>query len=147
LIEYVIMLHVLGAAVWTGGHLVLTLGFLPKALRERDPEPIRFFESRYERIGIPALLIQVVTGVVLAFHYLPSFSSWFTLDNHLSTHIVVKLALLLGTLGLALHARLRLIPNLAEDNLRYLAGHIVAVTVLSVLFVLVGVGVRTGGLF
>jgi len=147
LIKYVIMLHVLGATVWTGGHLILTLGFLPKALRDRDPETIRFFESRYERIGIPALLIQVVTGIVLAFYYLPSFGSWFALDNHLSTHIVLKLILLGITLGLALHARLRLIPNLGEDNLRFLAGHIVTVTVVSVLFVLVGVGVRTGGLF
>ena len=147
MIKYVIMLHVLGATVWTGGHLVLTLGFLPKALRERDPEPIRFFESRYERVGIPALLIQVVTGFILAFHSLPSFSSWFAFDNHMSTHIVLKLALLACTLGLALHARLRLVPNLAEDNLRYLAGHIIAVTILSVLFVLVGVGIRTGGLF
>ena len=147
MIKYVIMLHVLGATVWTGGHLVLTLGFLPKALRERDPEVIRFFESRYERVGIPALLVQVVTGVILAFHYLPDFSSWFAFDNPTSTHIVLKLVLLGATLALALHARLRLVPNLAENNLRYLAGHIVAVTVISVLFVLVGVGLRTGGLF
>ncbi len=54
--------------------------------------------------------------------------------------------LLLLTVMLAIHARLRLIPNLNAQNLPVLAGHVIGVTVLAVLFVLVGVGFRTGGL-
>ncbi|MBK7271345.1 MAG: hypothetical protein IPI07_18095 [Flavobacteriales bacterium] len=32
----VLVLHLLGAAVWVGGHLVLSLTVLPGALRDRD---------------------------------------------------------------------------------------------------------------
>jgi putative copper export protein len=53
--------------------------------------------------------------------------------------IPTKLLLLVLTLALALHARLRLIPELRADNMRVLGTHIVLVTALSVLFVIVGV--------
>lgn len=33
-----LFLHLLGAAIWVGGHLVLALGILPGALRRRDPQ-------------------------------------------------------------------------------------------------------------
>jgi uncharacterized membrane protein len=58
-----IVLHVLGATIWTGGHLVLVTGFLPAALRDRDPNVLSQVESRYERVGMPALVVQVITGV------------------------------------------------------------------------------------
>lgn len=56
----------------------------------------------------------------------------------------VKLLLLATTVVFALDARLRLIPRLSEQNLMALAWHIVPVTVVSVLFVVVGVSFRTG---
>ena len=31
-----VIVHALAATVWTGGHLVLDLGVLPRALRERS---------------------------------------------------------------------------------------------------------------
>lgn len=71
-----LFLHLLGAAIWVGGHLVLALGILPGALRRRDPQAIRAFEQVYERIGIPALLLQVVSGLWLASLWLP-FHHWF----------------------------------------------------------------------
>ena len=71
-----LFLHLLGAAIWVGGHLVLALGILPGALRRRDPQAIRAFEQVYERIGIPALLLQVVSGLWLASLWLP-FDHWF----------------------------------------------------------------------
>ncbi len=140
-------LHVLGATVWTGGHLVLALTVLPRALRARDPETVRQFEEGYERIGIPALATQVVTGVWLAHHMLPDLTAWLDLSSVTAVHIVLKLVLLLCTVGLAVHARLRLVPRLSAETLPVLAWHIVAVTVLSVAFVFVGIGIRTGGLF
>ncbi len=143
----VLILHLLGAAVWVGGHLVLTLGFLPRALRERDPRLLLDFESRYERIGIPALLVQVVTGLILAWRYLPDPAAWFSFESPVATHIFWKLALLALTLLLAIHARLRLIPRLDAPGLPLLAAHVVTVTVLAVLMVAVGAGIRTGGLF
>lgn len=145
--QLLLILHLLGAAVWAGGHLVLSIGVLPGALRRRDARPVIEFESRYERIGIPALLVQVVTGLLLARRYVPLLGDWFRFDNHLSTHIVAKLVLLAVTLILALHARLRLLPRLEAKNLPLLALHIGAVTLLAIAFVAVGAGFRTGGLF
>ena len=66
LYKYILMLHVLSATIWTGGHLVLAITILPKALREGSVDVIRQFEMGYERIGIPALVIQVLSGFWLA---------------------------------------------------------------------------------
>jgi len=140
-------LHVLGATVWTGGHIVLVFAFLLEALRRGDPEIVTFFESRYERVGIPALVVQVVTGLWLATVYVPDARQWLAFDTPVSRMIGIKLLLLAATVGLAADARLRLIPRLGAHNLRALAWHIVPVSVIAVLFAIVGVGVRIGGWF
>ncbi len=146
MVKLVLILHLLGASIWVGGHLVLVLGYLPQALRERDPQIILRFEERFERLGIPALLVQIVTGLYLAQRYLP-IGEWFSFSTNLSTLISLKLVLLAVTLALAVDARARLIPRLDRRKLASLAAHIIAVTIVGVLFVVVGVGVRTGGLF
>lgn len=137
-------LHVLGATVWTGGHLVLALSVLPKALKGRSIDDLVRFEGAFERVGIPALAVQVVTGLWLANRLLP-YEHWFSLGNSLSRVVLFKLACLLLTAGLAVDARLRLIPTLTAERLPALAAHIVPVTVLSVLFALAGVSLRVGG--
>jgi putative copper export protein len=141
-----LILHILGASVWTGGHLVLSLTILPRALRQRDPEVISGFEESYERIGLPSLAIQIITGLWLAHRLMPRLADWFSFTTIASTHVALKLLLLLLTVVLALDARLRIIPRLTERTLPLLAGHVIAVTVVAVLSVLVGVGFRTGGL-
>jgi putative copper export protein len=142
-----LILHILGATVWAGGHLVLSLTVLPRALRQRDPDILSSFEAGYERIGIPALAIQIITGLWLAHRLVPRFGDWFSFETAMSTHVALKLMLLLLTVMLAVHARLRLIPKLSAQTLPVLAWHVVAVTVVAVLFVILGVGFRTGGLF
>ena len=142
-----LLLRVLAATIWAGGHLILAIGFLPRALRAKDSTIIEQFEVPYEKLGIPALLIQILTGVWLAFHYLPDVSNRFGFNNYLSASITLKFIFLGLTLGLALHARLRLIPNVNEKNMVYLAWHIISVTILALLFVIVGVGIRIGGYF
>ncbi len=141
MIKYIILLHILVATIWVGGHLVLALGFLPAILKNKDLDLLNSFESRYEKVGMPALLILVVTGIYMALYYLP-FTAWFNFDHHLSRHITLKLILLATTIALALHARLRLIPNLSTGNLRLLAVHIIAITVVAVLFVVTGLSIR-----
>jgi putative copper export protein len=135
-----VILHVLGASIWAGGHLVLALGFLPAALRARDPQIILGFEARYERIGLPALVIQAVTGVLLALPYLPEAGE--TMSGHVAGSLGLKVVLLLATVALAIHARLRLVPRLTPETLRPLAVHIVAVTIIAVLLVILGVAIR-----
>jgi putative copper export protein len=138
--------HILGACVWTGGHLVLATTVLPRALARRDARILRAFEEPFERIGIPALIVQVLTGLWLAAQFAP-ISRWLAFGNALEARIGVKLMLLGLTVALALHARLRLIPRLDGANLRMLAAHIVVVTALAVALVVVGASFQTGGLF
>lgn len=146
LFKILVILHTLGATIWTGGHLVLAVTVLPQALKQRDPDRIQQFESHFEGFGLTALLLQVVTGLWLTWIYFPGLRNFWAFDSVLSTYIGIKLALLLGTLGLAIHARLFIIPNLTQANLNSLALHIVGVTTLAVLFVVVGAGIRLGGL-
>ena len=122
---------------------MLALGILPGALKERSTVAVEDFEIRFERVGIPALLIQVATGLYLAIMLAPP-STWLHLDNPATRAIVIKLGLLAATVALAAHARLRVIPHLTTENLGTLAWHIVAVTLISVAFVVTGVGYRVG---
>ena len=142
-----LFLHILAATVWTGGHLMLATIVLPRVLRERSPDELLRFESRYERIGIPALLIQVATGLWLAFRLVPDAAQWFDLGNPVARPIAAKLVLLAVTIVFAADARLRLIPNLSRENLTAMAWHIVPITIVSILFVAVGVAFRTGWLY
>lgn len=142
-----LLLHVLSATIWTGGHLVLALAVLPRVLKEQSPAELLRFESGYERIGLPALLIQAATGFELARRLVPDITRWISFGDPVSRLIGIKLLLLATTLALAAHARLRLIPKLSAGNLTALAIHIVAITIVSVLFVVVGVSFRTGWLY
>ena len=101
----------------------------------------------FERIGLPSLLLQVITGLLLAYRLLPDISVWIRLDSSVSIYVVTKLALLTATLGLALNAKFRVIPNVKADNMHVLAWHIVLVTVMAMGFLIAGVAICTGGLF
>ena len=120
---------------------------LPKALKNQDPAIIDFFESSFKRIGIPALLLQVITGFYLVYYYASDVLQWLNLDLHIGRIFMVKLSCLLVTILLATHAHCRVIPNLDKNNLRYLAAHIIAVTIVSVVFVIAGLNFRTGYFF
>lgn len=145
LFKILVVLHVLGATVWTGGHLVLAATVLPQALKHRDPDRIHQFEEHFEGFGLSALFLQVITGLGLTWIYFPNFQSFFAFDSYLSTYIGLKLLLLIGTIALAIHARFFIIPNLTQETLNSLAYHIVGVTTLAVLFVIFGAGIRLGG--
>ena len=131
----VLTVHVLAAVV------------LPRVLRERAPEDLLRFEAGFERIGIPALLVQVISGLWLANHWVPGFANWFDMSNPAARLILLKLLLLVLTAAFAVDARLRIIPKLSEQNLTSLAWHIIPVTVISIVFVMVGVAFRTGWLY
>lgn len=139
-----LLLHILAATVWTGGHLVLAVTVLPRVLKEKSPGELLRFESAYERIGIPALFIQVATGLWLAHRIVPDAGQWFSFDSPATRLIGAKILLLATTVAFAIDARFRILPKLSEENLASLAWHIVPVTIVSVLFVVVGVSFRTG---
>lgn len=142
-LKCLIVVHVLGACIWVGGHLVLALSVLPNALKEKNADIVRVFEAHYERIGIPALVLQVITGLLVAINYVP-VAEWFAFSDTMHIHIGIKLILLLITFALAIHARLFIIPKLNTDTLPSLAMHIIAITVVSVLMLFVGLNFRLG---
>jgi hypothetical protein len=78
--------------------------------------------------------------------YLPGFRGLFRPVVPIGMLVGVKLLLLAATAALALHARLRLIPNLTDANLSGLAWHIRGITGLAIAFVVVGALIRLGGL-
>jgi len=105
------------------------------------------FESAFEKIGMPALILQIVTGVMLAYRLIPDVGLWFDMSNPVAKGVVAKLTLLTLTFLFALNARFRVIPNLNKENLHIMAWHIVSVTIISILFVIVGVSFRAGWLY
>ncbi|AIE72714.1 MULTISPECIES: hypothetical protein [unclassified Synechocystis] len=58
-----IIVHVLGATIWTGGHLILALRFLPDALKKKDIAIVEQFEERFETLGLIALAGQIISGL------------------------------------------------------------------------------------
>ena len=58
LYRILIAVHLIGASVWIGGHLVLAATILPRALRRREPAIILDFEKGFEWIGLPSLVFK-----------------------------------------------------------------------------------------
>ena len=142
-----LLTHILGATVWTGGHIILATVVLPKALKERSTATLLNFESAFEKVGMPALILQVITGMMLAYRLIPDVSQWFNPASPLAYGIMAKLLLLTLTIGFVLDARFRVIPTLSEKTLTVMVWHIIPVTLFSILFVVVGVSFRTGWLY
>ena len=74
LFKLLIVLHTLGATVWTGGHLVLAVTVLPEALKTRNPDFLHQFERNFEGFGLASLVLQVVTGLWLTWNLPTGFS-------------------------------------------------------------------------
>lgn len=142
----ILILHLFAATIWVGGHLVLSIGFLPKALKQRDPAIIINFEKVYEKIGLPALLVLVITGILMAYIYGVTLSDWFSFSNSIEKVVSTKLLLLMSTLALAIHARLFIIPKLSVSSLPFMAAHIILITLIGITMMVVGTFVRFGGL-
>lgn len=134
----VLVLHLLGASVWVGGHLVLLLTVLPRAVRERDPEVLLRFERPYERIGIPALIVQLITGLWLAHRLVPGVLPAFALADPLQRLVALKLLLLLGTAVTGAHARLCILPRITPERLPRIAWHVGLVTAMAIALLVSG---------
>lgn len=141
MLRWLVIVHVLGATVWVGGHIILATRYLPKALKDKDIVQLLNFEQQYEVLGIPALVIQVITGIWMAFIYQ---IQWFSFETVHYAIISVKLILLLITVLLALHSRLFIIPTLSPKKLPLLASHIILVTVIAVIMLYLGLSFRLG---
>lgn len=141
--KWLIITHVLGATIWVGGHLLLAVRYLPEALRDKNLELIKAYEKKFEIIGFPALIIQVITGVWMAItFYQVNFIDY---SSAIAQAVGTKLILLLATILLAINVRFFVFPKLTPKNLWWLGLHIIAVTLIGICMLYLGVSIRFGG--
>ncbi len=142
---FLIFTHLIAATIWTGGHLFLSLSLLPEVLRTGNVEKLLQFERKYEKVGMPALLWQVISGFFLAYTYNSEVASWFSPQAPAFKYILSKWILLFLTVLFAVSANFFVIPKLQKHGKKYLrlmAVHILFVTLFSVLFLWVGISFR-----
>jgi hypothetical protein len=93
------------------------------------------------------VLVRAVSDLLRTERLIPDFAGRFDFSNPLAHMVTTQLRLLALTVARALDWRFRVLPKCDEARLTDMAWHIVPVTVLSVLFVAVGVSFRTGWLY
>jgi uncharacterized membrane protein len=136
-LKTLVTLHVIGAAILAGGHLVFALGILPRAWRAKDSEMLLSFQRAFTPVGHAALLVQIITGLWLA---MPYFA-----DRSAATMLVeIKVTLLVLILAITIHAKVRVAKRLPEAMGSF-AGHVVANAVLATALLVLGAALRFGG--
>lgn len=142
-----LIVHLLSATIWVGGHLLLVFGYLPQALKEKNQNIILNYEKKYEPVGMTALVLLVVTGILMAYKYGVSIEYWFHFSTSIEKVVSTKLLLLLLTVLFALSAQFRVLPKLKNgpDKLPEMTFHILSVTLIGVLMLIFGSFIRFGG--
>lgn len=143
-----LIIHLIGASVWVGGHLYLVVCILPGVLWRRNPRTFLAFEKRFEPLGIPALIVMVVTGIWMAYQLGVGVRDWFSFSTPIERVVSIKLLLLIATVLFALSAQFKVIPSLkfSSRRLNEMAFHAVVVTLLGIAMLVLGSFVRYGGL-
>ncbi|WP_413512733.1 CopD family protein [Myroides odoratus] len=147
-LHFLLILHLVGATIWVGGHIILSTVILPQVWKEKSVEKLFNFESRYEWIGMPALLVLVITGIRMAYLYNVKLATWFAFETPIERVISFKLVCLLTIVLFALSAQFFVLPRLKVDvkKLPLMTFHILAVTIISLVMLVLGSFIRYGGL-
>lgn len=144
-----LILHLIAATIWIGGHLYLCICILPKALRKKNAEELLKFEKGYEPLGLTALAVLITTGIWMALKFGITPSLWFSFNSPIEKVVSIKLLLLLLTISFALSAQIRIIPKLKRgdsEKLVEMAFHIIGITFIGVAMLVLGTFVRYGGI-
>ena len=144
--QIILIIHLLAASIWVGGHLFLILRILPATLQQKDISILSDFRLKFGKIGMPSLLILVVTGILLAYDYNIPISDWFSFSNPIEKIISIKLLLLFTSLSLAVHAQKVVFPKLTSNRMLPAIVEIIIVTLIAVSMLILGSLVRVGGL-
>jgi len=141
-----LIIHLIAATIWIGGHLTLSIVFLPVALRKKEPLIILNFEKKFEPLGISSLIALIITGIWMAYDFGITYQSWFYFSGSLEKVVSIKLVLLMLTFVLALYTQIYVIPNLTKYNLNKIAFSIISVTVIGLSMLILGSTIRYGGI-
>lgn len=144
--QIILIFHLLAATVWVGGHLFLSIRYLPEALKKKEAKVLINFKDKFEPIGLPSLVILLVTGILMAYHYDVTVTKWFSFSNGIEKVVSIKLLLLFISVGMAINAQLFVFPKVKSDNLRPVAFQIITITLIGVAMLVLGSWVRIGGL-
>ena len=136
----------MAATVWVGGHLFLSIRYLPEALQKKDASILVNFKDKFEPVGLPSLVILLVTGIAMAYHYDVTVTHWFSFSNSIEKVVSTKLILLFISVGMAINAQLFVFPKVKSENLRPVAFQIITITIIGVAMLVLGSMVRIGGL-
>lgn len=101
-------------------------------------------KKKFEPLGLPALLLQIITGILLAYHYNVRIENWFSFSNGIEKVVSIKLLLLFFTVVLAAHARFFIIPRLHSGNLLQLGIHILLINIIAIAMLVIGTLIRVG---
>ena len=75
--HFLLIIHLLAATVWIGGHLILATRYLPEAIKTKDLDKLKTFKNKFEPVGIPSLTTLVITGILMAYDYDVTLVKWF----------------------------------------------------------------------
>jgi putative copper export protein len=138
--------HILASTLWTGAYLLLALVLIPNARRSGDIQPILAFERRFDRLGMAALAVLVLSGFWLGFRWLPQTHLWFDVDLALGQTMLAKIVLVFVLVAAWAQARLRLLPVLGIERLAAYRVHVWVSLLCSLALILLGARFRFGGL-
>ncbi len=140
-----LILHGIAAAVWLGGLAGLALGYLPEAWRTRDPRLLVDAIARFDRLGLPALIVAIITGCILAYHWLPETALWFNRELPHGAAILSKFSLLILALLIYAYQRARVLPTLGPERIPRLGLCLMLQLVLATLLLIAGSAFRFTG--
>lgn len=144
--QIVLIIHLLAATIWVGGHLLLLLRYVPKAIKSKSHEELSTFRKNFEPVGMPSLFILIITGILMAYDYKITFKKWFLFENSIEKIISFKLILLLISLTLAFITIKFVLPSINKVSPFLLYFIIFLVTTIAVSMLILGSLIRVGGL-
>lgn len=147
-LHLLLILHLICATIWVGGHIVLLVNILPQVWKFKNTNILFNFEEKYEKLGMPALAVLVITGIRMAYLYNIKLANWFEFSSPIEKVISTKLCCLFTILLFALSAQFIVLPKL-KNNIKYLplmSFHIISVTLISITMLILGSFIRYGGI-
>lgn len=144
--QIILIIHLLAATIWVGGHLILLLRYVPKAIKTKSLEELSMFRKNFEPVGMPSLFILIVTGIIMAYDYNVTIEKWFLFENAIEKIVSIKLILLFISLTLAFITIKFVLPSIDKLSPYLLYFIIFLVTTIAVTMLILGSLVRVGGL-
>ena len=141
-----LIIHLLAATIWVGGHLLLLLRYVPKAIKSKSLEELSAFRKNFEPVGMPSLFILILTGILMAYDYNITFEKWFLFENSIEKIVSIKLILLFISLTLAFITLKFVLPSINKISPFILYFIIFLVTTIAVTMLVLGSLVRVGGI-